>query len=98
MKDRLKGDSTVTENLDSLAGHAGHDEKMAGRDGVQVHEGDNGLVLEHHARLAPARRDAAENALPCHAPRRRRSRRPERGHAVPHYARVKGAADGGSAK
>ena len=38
---------------------AWHDEKMAGCDGVQVHEDNNGLVLVHHTGLGLSRHDGA---------------------------------------
>jgi hypothetical protein len=41
---------------------ARHHEKMAGCDGVPVHEGHNGLVLVHHTGLSLPRRDGAEDA------------------------------------
>ena len=48
---------------------AWHDEKMAGRDGVQVHEDHNGLVLMHHTGLGLSGHNGAEDA-----PLRRRCR------------------------
>lgn len=42
---------------------ARHDEKMAGCDGVQVHEDHNGLVLEHDTGLGLSRHNGAEDAL-----------------------------------
>jgi len=45
---------------------AWHDEKMAGCDGVQVHEDHNGLVLVHHTGLGLSGHDVAEDA-PCAA-------------------------------
>jgi hypothetical protein len=41
---------------------ARYDEKMAGCDGIQVHEGNNGLVLVHQTGLGLSRRDGTEDA------------------------------------
>ena len=41
---------------------AWHDEKMAGCDGVQVHEDNNSLILVHDTGLGLSRRDGAEDA------------------------------------
>lgn len=53
---------------------AWHDEKVAGRDGVQVHEDHNGLVLVHHTGLGLSGRNGTEGArlrrrcrVLCHA-------------------------------
>lgn len=52
---------------------ARHDEKMAGRDGVEVHEDHDGLVLVHHTGLGLSGRDGTEDTplrrrcrVPCH--------------------------------
>jgi hypothetical protein len=68
---RARGSIEVCEAHRVLAWH---DEKMAGCDGVQGHEGHNGLVLVHHAGLGLSGHNGAEDALPrrrcrvlCHA-------------------------------
>src|SRR5690606_3231386 len=55
-----RGDIEVFEAHRVLARH---DEKMALRDGVQVHKSHDGLVLVHHAGLGLIGRDCAEDAL-----------------------------------
>src|SRR5215217_7769125 len=59
-------DVSARGSIDVFEAHrvlAWHDEKMAGRDGVQVHEDNNGLVLVHHAGLGLSRHNGAEDAL-----------------------------------
>jgi hypothetical protein len=65
-------DVSARGSIEVLKAHrmlAWHDEKMAGCDGVPVHESHHGLVLIHHTGLDLSRHDGAEDA-----PLRRRFR------------------------